>query len=142
MQDLSRSELEAIFKAIDPSGTIKKEGLKDPIPAKEEKMPHPVSPSVSRVQLSQLQKSIPSETPILTTESMRNVHLCLNVILGKSCITLAQLLELRSGDTLPLDKLAGEPVDIELNGQIIGKGEIVVIDDNFGIQITQLSQPN
>lgn len=136
MQDLSRSELEAIFKVIDPSGTTKKEETKN----LEEKASRSISPSVSRIQMTQIKESSPSETPLLTKESLRTIPLRLNVLLGRSHITLAKLLELRSGQILPLDKLAGEPVDIELNGQIIGKGEIVVVDDNFGVQITQLSQ--
>jgi flagellar motor switch protein FliN len=140
MQDLSPSELEAIFKVIDPSALPKKNGLKDPGHT-EEQTARPVTPSLSRAQFTQFKESAPSDNLLLTKETLQNIQLRLDVVLGRSHITLAKLLELKSGNTLTLDKLAGEPVDIELNGHVIAKGEIVVVDDNFGIQITQLSPP-
>ena len=46
-----------------------------------------------------------------------------------------------STDLIELDKMAGEPVDILVNGKILAKGEVVVIDDNFGVRITDIVSP-
>ena len=45
------------------------------------------------------------------------------------------------GTVIELDKLAGEPVDVLVNGQLIAKGEVVVIDENFGVRVTEIVDP-
>lgn len=138
MSDLSQTELEAIYNVIEPPAIQKREPLKEPAYPKEEKRVRAAPPTLSKAQLSQFQDNAPSDHVLLSQEAMENVRLRLDVVLGRSDISLAKLLELKSGTTLALNKLAGEPVDIELNGQIVAKGEIVVVDDSYGIQITQL----
>ena len=49
-----------------------------------------------------------------------------------------EILELSSGSIIELDKLAGEPVDILVNNHLIAKGEVVVIDENFGVRVTDI----
>ena len=51
------------------------------------------------------------------------------------------ILELTNGSIVELDKLAGEPVDINVNGKFLAKGEVVVIDENFGVRITEIASP-
>ena len=46
-----------------------------------------------------------------------------------------------TGSIIELDRLAGEPVDIHINGQLLAKGEVVVIDENFGVRITDIVSP-
>jgi flagellar motor switch protein FliN len=53
-------------------------------------------------------------------------------------MTLKRLLELKEGGLISLNKLAGEPVEIEINGRLIGYGEVVAIDEHYGVHITQL----
>ena len=60
----------------------------------------------------------------------------ISVELGRTKITIKNLLQLAHGSVVELDKLAGEPVDILVNGKIVAKGEVVVIDENFGVRIT------
>lgn len=55
--------------------------------------------------------------------------------------TIKEILELSSGSIVELDKLAGEPVDIFVNGKFLAKGEVVVIDENFGVRITDIVSP-
>ena len=50
-------------------------------------------------------------------------------------------MELNQGAIIQLDKLAGEPVDLLVNGKLIAKGEVVVIDENYGIRITTIISP-
>jgi flagellar motor switch protein FliN/FliY len=65
-----------------------------------------------------------------------DVPLQLTVELGRTRKLIREILELAPGSVVELDKLAGEPVDILVNGKIVAKGEVVVIDENFGVRIT------
>lgn len=59
--------------------------------------------------------------------------------LGRTSMTVRQVLDLQPGSVIELDRLAGEPVDIYVNDQLLGKGEVVVVDDKFGIRLSELS---
>jgi flagellar motor switch protein FliN len=60
------------------------------------------------------------------------------VELGQATVTIRDLLELGQGSILPLDRRAGEPVDVLVNGQRLARGEVVVIDEDFGIRVTDV----
>ncbi|HHV17138.1 MAG TPA: flagellar motor switch phosphatase FliY [Gelria sp.] len=70
-----------------------------------------------------------------------DVPLDISVELGKTRKTIRDILELHQGAIIQLDKLAGEPVDMLVNGKLIAKGEVVVIDENYGIRITTIISP-
>lgn len=65
----------------------------------------------------------------------------LSVELGRTRITIKQLLDLAQGSVVELDGLAGEPMDILINGYLIAQGEVVVLDDKYGIRITEIVTP-
>lgn len=77
----------------------------------------------------------------------RNIDLILDVPLdiavelGKTKKSIKEILELGNGSIIQLDKLAGEPVDLLVNGKLIAKGEVVVIDEAYGIRITTIISP-
>jgi flagellar motor switch protein FliN/FliY len=70
-----------------------------------------------------------------------DVPLDIVVELGKTRKTIKEILELHQGAIIQLDKLAGEPVDMLVNGKLIAKGEVVVIDESYGIRITTIISP-
>ena len=70
-----------------------------------------------------------------------DVHLNLSVELGKTDLSIKDVLELTRGSVIELDRVAGEPVDLMANGKLIAKGEVVVIEDNFGLRITSIISP-
>jgi flagellar motor switch protein FliN/FliY len=70
-----------------------------------------------------------------------DVPLDISVELGKTRKTIKEILELHQGAIIQLDKLAGEPVDMLVNGKLIAKGEVVVIDETYGIRITTIISP-
>ena len=70
-----------------------------------------------------------------------DVPLQVTVELGRTRKLIRDILELAPGSVIELDKLAGEAVDILVNGKLIAKGEVVVIDDNFGVRITEIISP-
>ncbi len=67
-----------------------------------------------------------------------DVPLRVSVELGRIHMTLQQVLALGRGSLIELERLAGEPVDILVNDTLIGRGEVVVVDENFGVKITEL----
>lgn len=70
-----------------------------------------------------------------------DVPLDVSVELGKTQKTIKEILELNQGSIIQLDKMAGEPVDLMVNGKLVAKGEVVVIDENYGIRITAIISP-
>lgn len=67
-----------------------------------------------------------------------DIPLKVTVELGRTSRSVKDILELSSGSIIELDKLAGEPVDILINNKLMAKGEVVVIDENFGVRITDI----
>ncbi|GBU23139.1 flagellar motor switch protein FliN [Fibrobacteres bacterium R8-0-B4] len=67
-----------------------------------------------------------------------DVELDINIELGKSELSIKRILELAPGSIVELDKMAGEPVDLIVNNKVVAKGEVVVVDENFGIRIVSL----
>lgn len=86
-------------------------------------------------------------TPVSLPGSDNNVGLILDlplqitVELGRTRKLIREILDLTPGAVVDLDKLAGEPVDVLANGKLIAKGEVVVIDENFGVRITDIVSP-
>ncbi|WAM33441.1 flagellar motor switch phosphatase FliY [Caldicellulosiruptor morganii] len=74
-------------------------------------------------------------------ELILDVPLEITVELGRTQKLVREILEFSTGSIIELDKLAGEPVDILVNGKVIAKGEVVVIDENFGVRITDIVNP-
>jgi flagellar motor switch protein FliN len=67
-----------------------------------------------------------------------DVSLAVTVELGRTRMPLRQVLELQNGSVIELDRLAGDAVDIFVNDRLIARGEVVVVDDKFGVRITEL----
>ncbi len=70
---------------------------------------------------------------------LMDIRMGLTVELGRSEMPLKDILKLAKGSVIELDRLSGEPVDLFVNNKLIARGEVVVIDDNFGLRITQLA---
>ncbi|WP_455921616.1 flagellar motor switch protein FliN [Pseudomonas putida] len=75
-------------------------------------------------------------------EMIMDIPVKLSVELGRTRVTIKQLLELAQGSVLALDGLAGEPMDILINGYLIAQGEVVVVDEKYGIRITEIITPS
>jgi flagellar motor switch protein FliN/FliY len=67
-----------------------------------------------------------------------DVEMTMTVELGRTTKLVKDILGFGEGSIIELDKLAGEPVDLLVNGKLIARGEVVVIDENFGIRVTDI----
>jgi flagellar motor switch protein FliN/FliY len=89
----------------------------------------------------------PSLAPHITAQEQGNISLIMDVFmemtveLGRTRKLIKEILGMGEGTVIELDKLAGEPVDILVNHKLIAKGEVVVIDENFGVRVTEIVSP-
>lgn len=74
-------------------------------------------------------------------ELIKDIGVTLRVELGRTDMMIAEVLELSPGQVIELDKLAGEPLDILINDKLLARGEVVVVDEKFGIRITSIIDP-
>lgn len=97
---------------------------------------------LEHVQLEELTASA-ADGPLLKGNRLsliRNVPVSVLVQLGAARMTVADLLALKPGEVVALDKGVDEPVELVLDGQVLATGKIVVAGDNFGIQITSIAE--
>ena len=88
----------------------------------------------------QLQDLVGSEGPPekCSIDLLRDVDLDLKIELGRTQMLLEDVLKLRRGSVVTLDKLAGDPVDLYANGRLVARGEILVLNDNFCVRVAEL----
>ena len=94
--------------------------------------------NVQQAQFASFEQQNISQTEARNLDMLLDIPLQLSVELGRTKRSVKEILELTSGSIIELDKLAGEPVDILVNNRLIAKGEVVVIDENFGVRITDI----
>ncbi|ARP86934.1 flagellar motor switch protein FliN [Bordetella genomosp. 9] len=82
-----------------------------------------------------------SEKSTADIDLIMDVPVQLTVELGRTRLTIKNLLQLGQGSVVELDGLAGEPMDIFVNGYLIAQGEVVVVDDKYGIRLTDIITP-
>lgn len=80
----------------------------------------------------------PASTEVATMDLISDVELDLRIELGRTHMYLEDVLKLRKGSVVPLDKLAGDPVDIFVNGRLVARGEVLVLNDNFCVRVAEL----
>ncbi len=75
-------------------------------------------------------------------EILLDIPLEISVELGRMKMPVRDVIDLGAGSIVEIDKAAGEPVDVLVNGRLVAKGEVVVIEDSFGVRITEILSPN
>lgn len=97
--------------------------------------------SVSTVALDEFQseKNDAARNPEL--EVILDIPVSISMEVGRTSITIRNLLQLNQGSVIELDRLAGEPLDVLVNGTLIAHGEVVVVNEKFGIRMTDVISP-
>lgn len=104
----------------------------------------PAAPSRPQTSAPTLARFAPlAEAPRVEGSSanidiLMDVSLRVSVELGRATLTVRDTLSLSPGQVVELDKLAGDPVDVLVNGRLIARGEVVVVDDQFGVRVTEI----
>ena len=108
-------------------------------PAQQQMQAQGGSVGINPVRFPQLDEGIPGVAGNINL--LLDVPMTLTVELGRTTQMVQEILGLGEGSIIELDKLAGEPVDLLVNGKLIAKGEVVVIDENFGVRVTDIVSP-
>ena len=97
----------------------------------------PGLPGLAPFELKDL-AGAPASGEKATLELLKDVDLDLRIELGRTHMYLEDVLKLKRGSVVPLDKLAGDPVDVFVNGRLVARGEVLVLNDNFCVRVTEL----
>lgn len=76
-----------------------------------------------------------------TLDVIKDVPVTLAVEIGKAKLNIQDLLKLNHGSVVKLSRLVGEPLDVNVNGVLVAKGDVVVVDDNLGVRLTEVISP-
>ncbi len=140
---LSQADLDALIAAAGQSSEdIEPDGLyAEP---EDEEPSQPAGQALGRSGLVDLPSFAPAApAPVLQSgESglgrVRDIPLEVTVELGRTRLLIRDIMDLSAGSIIELDKIAGEPVDLFANGMLVARGEVIVIDDNFGVRVTEI----
>lgn len=131
-------------KSLDVTEEKPKHNLANTMPKNEHIAPQQIGNQFSPESTVQTASFSEFEQAELSQQGQRNLDMLLDiplkvtVELGRTKQTVEEILDLSPGSIVELDKLAGEPVDVLVNNKLIAKGEVVVIDENFGVRITDI----
>ena len=81
------------------------------------------------------------KAPARTLEFLMDVALSVSVEVGRARMTISDLLQMGPGSVVELEKLAGEPLDIFINGKPVARGEAVIVNEKFGVRLTDIMSP-
>ncbi|REB10169.1 flagellar motor switch phosphatase FliY [Sporosarcina sp. BI001-red] len=120
-----------------PQGEQQHSGYSEPqhLPPRQQQNQHA---NVQQAQFASFESPSLSQAEASNLNLLLDIPLKVTVELGRTKRSVKEILEMSSGSIIELDKLAGEPVDILVNNRHIAKGEVVVIDENFGVRITDI----
>lgn len=132
--DEETSETGAGMPSAEPGSGARPEGGASAKPAA------PRQPDLRAVEFSQVTAQT-EEGESGSIEMLMDIRLPVSVELGRTQTLVRDILDYGPGTVVELNKLAGDPVDILVNGKLVAQGEVVVIDDHFGVRITVLLSP-
>ena len=138
--ETTKPEAEAASKEADAVGEQASQLLDDAEKALDDIESRPAG----QPQAFQLEALVGEEGPPekCSIELLRDVDLDLRIELGRTQMLLEDVLKLRKGSVVTLDKLAGDPVDLYANGRLVARGEILVLNDNFCVRVAELIGSN
>jgi len=143
--NLSQEEIDALLKGSGSGeGPIDRplapvQPLKRKADANETPAPAlPKAPSIRPVTFDELSGPPETDIPVAGMDVLLDVPLAISVELGRARCYVKDLISLSSGSVVELDRAAGDTVDILVNGKLFARGEVVVVDENFGVRIQEI----
>ena len=116
-------------------------GVEDIKPAKNETaQPTPKKP-VKKLEFASFDESNKTAEPPKNLDFILDIPLTISVELGRTKMVINDMLQLGQGSVIELAKLAGEPLDIYVNGKLMARGEVVLVNDKFGVRLTDIISP-
>ena len=132
--ELTQEELDALLDNVGEAAPAATAAESAAPSAGPQPVAHPVRfPSLSNENSSSAPRNM---------DFLLDVSLQVSVELGRSKMLVKDILNVGMGSVIELDKLSGEPVDVMINGKLIAHGEVVVVDENFGVKIVDVISPD
>ena len=145
-QELSQAEIEALLAQA--SELSAEEGAKSASGVKSKSQAAALGDSsvfggeATPAGLASIEPSKESQDRIMSPEEavgvLGDIPMDISIELGRARLTIGELIDLRAGAVLDLDRLAGEPVDVLANGTVIARGEVVVVNDCYSVRVTEI----
>ena len=142
MEDNSATETAPVQDTAPQQAPMPQQAMSQQAPMPQQAAPQ-MDPNMAQMQQAQFQNFNPGIGPLLQQENIdliMDVPLEVTVELGRSNKSIKEILDFSPGTILELNKLAGEPVDVLVNGKFVAKGEVVVIEENFGIRLVEIAK--
>lgn len=118
----------------------------DDIDAMMAQSARPAEPSAPRAPMEEFGSMPKSNLPVSmdgpNLDVILDIPVSISMEVGNTDITIRNLLQLNQGSVIELDRLAGEPLDVLVNGTLIAHGEVVVVNEKFGIRLTDVISPS
>jgi flagellar motor switch protein FliN/FliY len=154
---MDQSEIDALMQGIDGGGletgeeaslgndadNLSWDDVKEEMEKSQVHMPsRSLAPTadVTIPQFDEMVKGPPNGSKV-DLDFVLDIPLTINVELGRNRMLIGELLQLGQGSVVELTKLAGEPMDIFVNGRLIARGEVVVVNEKFGVRLTDIVSP-
>lgn len=137
----SKSQAPAASQAPSPAPSQASSPAPAPTPKPTPKPKHQEPVEVQSPEFQNFEPTQPAAESNDNLDLIMDIPLNLSVVLGRSKKTVRDILSFNTGSVIELDKLTDEPLEILLNGKLIATGEVVVINENFGVRITDILSP-
>lgn len=148
LADTVIEEIESAIQEVEPTQQTKKEANVNSSNTKVEESTTtnpqhlgnsiPKNASIQEASFSEFEEVQMSKNEHRNLDMLLDIPLKITVELGRTERSIKDILDLSSGSIIELDKLAGEPIDVYVNEKLIAKGEVVVIEENFGVRVTDI----
>ncbi|HTZ17539.1 MAG TPA: flagellar motor switch protein FliN [Dissulfurispiraceae bacterium] len=96
---------------------------------------------VKDMDIPEIEEQRPAQSATKDINFILDIPLEVTVVIGRTKILVQELLQLGQGSVVALEKLAGEPMEVYVNDRLIGRGEVVVVNERFGIRLTDIISP-
>lgn len=100
--------------------------------------PAPAAPAATPAQMESFAPTNNASGKVADLDSILDIPVTLSVEIGKTRLSIRSLLQLNQGSVVELDRMAGEPLDVLINGTLVAHGEVVVVNEKFGIRLTDV----
>jgi flagellar motor switch protein FliN len=155
---MDQSEIDALMQGIDGGGdaadggpavksapadddSLSWDDVKDEMEKSQVHIPPQMAPAeVTIPQFEEMAKETATGTRV-DMDFVLDIPLTVNVELGRTRMLIGELLQLGQGSVVELTKLAGEPMDVYVNSRLIARGEVVVVNEKFGVRLTDIISP-
>ena len=155
---MDQSEIDALMQGIDGGGgsdpgipgnsapdddNIGWDDVKEEMEKSQVHIPPQIPVPQAEVTLPQFEEmaKTPPGGPKVDLDFVLDIPLTVNVELGRNRMLIGELLQLGQGSVVELTKLAGEPMDVYVNSRLIARGEVVVVNEKFGVRLTDIVSP-